>query len=435
MNRIVVCGLSNRALGMFIQPVLKQFSQQNEIVGLLDPDERRIEIAKEQFPELRSTLAYQPTQFHQMIKETNADTVVVTSRDDTHIDYILQGLENDLTVITEKPMVTNANDAKRVMEAEVRSNGKVIVAFNYRYNPFHRKIKEMILEGKIGRVTSVDLNWYIDTYHGASYFKRWNRDRNRSGGLSIHKSTHHFDLVNWWIDQKPEQVFAYGALNYFGKDGELNPSPTDHRYCSTCQEKHNCQYYMRWSNRRNNLAVKDDHIKSEGIEKSAQNYTNYRPDSCIFDHEIEIEDTYAVTVKYDKGAFLSYSVNFSLPYEGYRLAINGTKGRIETTEFHEPSRIPFPFPEQTIEYYPLFGSKEIIHVLQNDGGHGGGDPLLQEDLFMGVDPSRPYEILAGAEAGAYSIAVGEGVWRSSKENRPFSIKELLKQTSDSSQLV
>jgi hypothetical protein len=54
---------------------------------------------------------------------------------------------------------------------------------------------------------------------------------------------------------------------------------------------------------------------------------------------------------------------------------------------------------------------------------------------MGVDPSRPYQILAGAEAGAYSIAVGEGVWRSSKENRPFSINELLKQTSDSSQLV
>jgi len=52
MNRIVVCGLSNRALGMFIQPVITQFSQQNEIVGLLDPDGRRIEIARESFPSL-----------------------------------------------------------------------------------------------------------------------------------------------------------------------------------------------------------------------------------------------------------------------------------------------------------------------------------------------------------------------------------------------
>ncbi|MFJ5715822.1 Gfo/Idh/MocA family protein [Neobacillus sp. NPDC093127] len=430
MKRIVVCGLSNRALGMFIEPILTDFAHENKIVGLLDTDDRRIELCKESFPELFSIPSYNADQFDQMIKETNADTIIVTSRDDTHIDYILQGLEQDLTVITEKPMVTNANDAVRVIEAEQRSRGKVIVAFNYRYGAFHRKIKELILEGKIGRVTSVDLNWYIDTYHGASYFKRWNRNRAYSGGLSIHKSSHHFDLVNWWLDQKPEEVFAYGALNYYGKDGEFNPSAADQRNCSTCQEKYNCQYYMRWSNRRNNIAVKDDHIKADNIEKSADNYTGYRPDSCIFDHEIEIEDTYAAIVKYDKGAMLNYSVNFSAPYEGYRLAINGTKGRIETTEYHEPSRISFPYPEQTIEYYPLFGAKETIHVVQNEGSHGGGDPLLQEDLFLGVDPNRPYQILAGAEAGAYSIAVGEGVWRSSKENKPFRINELLRSTSE-----
>lgn len=431
MKKIVVCGLSNRALGMFVYSILQQFGSHNQIVGLLDSDNRRIELCKERFPELLAIPTYEPDHFQQMIDETKPDTVIVTSRDDTHINYILQGLERNLDVITEKPMVTNAHDARRIIEAEKMSKGKVIVAFNYRYNPFHRKIKELILEGKIGKVTSVDLNWYIDTYHGASYFKRWNRNRDFSGGLSIHKSTHHFDLVNWWLDQKPEEVFAYGALHYFGKDGEFNPSPTNNRYCSTCDEKQLCHYYMRWSDRRNNVNAKDDHIKADSIEKSAQNYTHYRPDSCIFDHSIEIEDTYVATVKYDKGAFLSYSVNFSLPYEGYRLAINGTKGRIETTEYHEPSRIPFEVPEQTIEFYPLFGgAKETIHVLQTGGGHGGGDPVLLEDLFLGVDQTRPYPILAGAEAGAYSIAVGEGVWRSVKENKPYKIEDLLRINAD-----
>lgn len=430
MKKIVICGLSNRAMGMFIEPILTDFAHENKIVGLLDSDQRRIELCKESFPELMTIPTYEAEQFNQMINETNPDTVIVTSRDDTHIDYILQGLEHNLTIITEKPMVTTAIDAARVIEAEQRSKGKVIVTFNYRYNAFHRKIKELILEGKIGRVTSVDLNWYIDTYHGASYFKRWNRNRAYSGGLSIHKSSHHFDLVNWWLNQKPEEVFAYGALNYYGKNGELNPSPADNRYCGTCQEKHNCQYYMRWSNRRNTMAVKDDHIKADNIEKSAANYTDYRPDACIFDREISIEDTYAAVVRYNQGAMLNYSVNFSAPYEGYRLAINGTKGRIESTEYHEPSRIPFPFPKQTIEYYPLFGSKETIRVVQNEGSHGGADPLLQEDLFLGDDPARPYPILAGAEAGAYSIAVGEGVWRSSKENKPFRISELLRATTE-----
>ncbi|MEW8987371.1 MAG: Gfo/Idh/MocA family oxidoreductase, partial [Bacillus sp. (in: firmicutes)] len=101
------------------------------------------------------------------------------------------------------------------------------------------------------------------------------------------------------------------------------------------------------------------------------------------------------------------------------------------TEYHEPSRIPFSVPEQTIDYYPLFGgAKETIHVLQTGGGHGGGDPVLLEDLFLGVDQTRPYPILAGAEAGAYSIAVGEGVWRSVKENKPYKIEDLLRNNVD-----
>lgn len=411
---------------MYIEAILTYFKQNNRIVGLIDPDPRRGELCKEKYPELRNLPSGQPDAIDQMINELKPDILLVAGRDDTHVNYILKGLQHHLTVITEKPMVTNVKDVKKVIDAEEKSNGKVIVAFNYRYNPFHRKIKEMILEDKLGRITSIDLNWYIDTYHGASYFKRWNRRRDFSGGLSIHKSTHHFDLVNWWINQKPVEVFAFGALNYYGKDGELNPSQANHRYCGTCDEKSACQYYRRWTNRRNSFSVKDDHLSSN-IEESA--YTNYRPDACIFDHEIDIEDTYTATVKYDKGALLSYSVNFSTPYEGYRLAINGTKGRLETTEYHEPNRIAFPFPEQTIDYFPLFGSKEIIHVVQNEGGHGGGDPLLLEDLFLGVDPIRPYDILAGTHAGAYSIAVGEGVWRSVKEKQPIRIRELLMNTS------
>lgn len=411
---------------MYIEAILTYFKQNNRIVGLIDPDPRRVELCKEKYPELRNLPSGQPEAIDQMINELKPDILLVAGRDDTHVNYILKGLQHHLTVITEKPMVTNVKDVKKVIDAEAKSNGKVIVAFNYRYNPFHRKIKEMILEDKLGRITSIDLNWYIDTYHGASYFKRWNRRRDFSGGLSIHKSTHHFDLVNWWINQNPVEVFAFGALNYYGKDGELNPSQANHRYCGTCDEKSACQYYRRWTNRRNSFSVKDDHLSSN-IEESA--YTNYRPDACIFDHEIDIEDTYTATVKYDKGALLSYSVNFSTPYEGYRLAINGTKGRLETTEYHEPNRIAFPFPEQTIDYFPLFGSKEIIHVVQNEGGHGGGDPLLLEDLFLGVDPNRPYDILAGTHAGAYSIAVGEGVWRSVKENQPIRIHELLMNTS------
>ncbi|MFE5324329.1 Gfo/Idh/MocA family protein [Paenibacillus sp. NPDC056579] len=425
-KKYAICGVSNRSMKMFIGPMLKTFSNQTEIVGLLDIDPRRFEVCKEKFPQLNDVKEYGPDQFDLLVKQTQPDVIIVTGRDDTHVTYILQALEHGLDVITEKPMATTGADCRRILDAEQRSKGKVTVAFNYRYAPIHSRIKELVLEGKVGRVTSVDLNWYIDTYHGASYFKRWNRNREHSGGLSIHKSSHHFDLVNWWIGQQPVQVFAFGALNYYGPEGPLNPKKEDGRHCETCTVKPDCSYFMRWSTRSREVTVKDDHLGAVSSGLAVAPYSEYRPDACIYDSAINIEDTYSVNVKYDGGALLSYSVNFSLPYEGYRLAINGTKGRIETTEFHSASRVPFPVPVQTIDYFPLFGSKETIHVVHREGGHGGGDPVLLEDIFLGPDPGRAYPILSGSQDGAYSIGTGEAVWRSVKENRPIRIDEVLR---------
>ncbi|WP_100407903.1 Gfo/Idh/MocA family protein [Bacillus solitudinis] len=424
-KRYAICGVSGRALGLFAESIITTFSQSCEIVALLDRDPVRFELFGTRFPEHGHVKTYGESEFDLMVNEAKPDVIITAGRDDSHARYILAALRRDLDVITEKPMVTTAEDSRKVLEAERESKGKVTVTFNYRYSPIHTKIKELVREGKVGRVTSVDLNWYLDTYHGSSYFKRWNRMRELSGGLSIHKCTHHFDLVNWWIDQKPVEVFAYGALNYYGPEGELNPKKEDGRHCGTCDYTEDCSYYSRWNSRKERVLVPDDHLGSLTSDKNKYPYTDYRPDQCIYDSEINIEDTYTASIKYSKGALLSYSVNFSLPYEGYRLAINGTKGRIETVEYHSPGRTPFPTPVQTIDYFPLFGSKETIHVVQRQGGHGGGDPLLLEDLFMGANPKRPYEIMSGAVDGAYSVSTGEAVWKSAKENRPITIEEIL----------
>ncbi|WP_275983495.1 Gfo/Idh/MocA family protein [Paenibacillus hamazuiensis] len=421
-KRYVICGVSTRANGMFIRPMLETFSAHCEIVGLLDADPGRFENCFRKFPTLKGLPVYFPGQFGQMLRETEPDVVIVAGADYTHADYIVQALEHHLEVISEKPMVTSGIDCRRVLDAQASSRGKLYVAFNYRYSPIHTRIKELILEGRVGRVTSIDLNWYLDTYHGASYFKRWNRKRSHSGGLSVHKSTHHFDLVSWWIGQKPVEAFAYGALNYFGPGGELNPAKEDGRFCGTCRVKTDCEYFMRWSTRSKEIVPEDDHLTQIDVQPGSR--TGYRADGCIFDSEIDIEDTYAAAVKYDRGALLSYSVNFSLPYEGYRLAINGTKGRIETQEVMT-KRTSYSVPEQTIEYFPLFGGKETIHVVPRPGGHGGGDPLILEDLFLGPDPRRSYEILAGAEAGADSVLTGEAVWKSVQAGRPVRISDLL----------
>ena len=425
MKKYAVVGVSNRAIKMFIEPLLKVFSKTCQLVGLVDPDPLRFTVCATRVPEARDIPGFSDSEFDGMMADVKPDVVIVAGRDFTHADYIIRALEKNVDVIVEKPMVTTSEDCRRVLEAEKKSRAAVMVTQNTRYTESHRKIKELILEGRVGRITSADLNWYVDTFHGSSYFKRWNRMRKYSGGLSIHKSCHHLDLMNWLIGQKPAEAFAFSALNYYGADGERNPERKDGRQCGTCPVKENCRYVMYWTTRGREVMPPDDHLESLMSGRARGQYTNYSPDACIYDSEIDIEDTYVASIRYDEGAFLGYTVNFSAPYEGYRMAINGTRGRIETMNYHSPGRVPFAVPEQTITYIPLFGGKEVIHPIQKEGAHGGADPILQEDLFLGPDPNRSYPILAGAEAGSYAVALGEAIWRSGKEGRPVTLSELL----------
>lgn len=92
MKKYVICGVSNRALEMFIKPLLNEFSKENEIVGLLDSDPLRFKIGKEKYPQLDQVPTFIPEQFEPMIELTKPDYVLVTGRDDTHVDYILRAL-------------------------------------------------------------------------------------------------------------------------------------------------------------------------------------------------------------------------------------------------------------------------------------------------------------------------------------------------------
>lgn len=428
-RRYVVCGVSGRAIGMWIKPMYETFSKQAEFVGMLDIDPIRFDVCKRQIPESADVPCYKVDEFDKMIEETRPDAVFVVCRDSFHAEYIIKALEKDLDVITEKPMTINWEQAVKVREAEKKSKGKVTCTFNYRYAPTHRKLREMVLEGKIGRVTHVDLNWYIDIKHGSSYFHRWNRMRENSGSLSIHKSSHHFDLVSWWIGcNDPVKVHAFGALNHYGPNGPFNPSKKDGRHCSECPEFMKCAYKACWETRATSIKIHDDHLDafdaSHGLLFTPE---IYRADQCMFDSEINIHDTFVANVQYANGVLLNYSANFSTPYEGYKLAINGTHGRIECEQIGGAGGTTFPHEENRyIDYFPIFGSRERIWIKPGVGGHGGGDPLIREDIFMGVEEDRPYDILADSKDGLCAISIGDAVFKSIQSGEIIDLSDVMK---------
>jgi predicted dehydrogenase len=425
--RYAICGLSNRAIGMYVPALTTNpdYSAGAALVAVVDMDLPRVEA----FKELRHLdfAAYLPSEFDRMVTEARPDVVIVTTPDGTHVDFIVQALEHNIDVITEKPMVIDSTQANRIFAAEAASSGTVRVTHNSRYTAANMQIKRMLLDGLIGRITNVEFVWNIDTYHGSSYFYRWNRDRTKSGGMSITKGCHHFDLLNWWMAEVPDQVFAFGALNYYGAKSPWNPSLIDGKDYSVPEQRERCAYRQHWM--KDDAPPADDHLKPGDPGYTLPNEAQYPKDHpiYIYDAEIDIEDTYSAVIRYQGGASATYSANFSAPWEGYTLAINGTRGRLETTHYSAPSRCPFPASDQqVITYYPMFGEPQTFEPRSTSGSHGGADPLLLRHLFTGkLAEDDELGLGAGSLDGAYAVAVGEAVWRSARENRLIAIGDLV----------
>jgi hypothetical protein len=233
--------------------------------------------------------------------------------------------------------------------------------------------------------------------------------------------------VNWFIDDEPVEVYAYGALNYYGPKGALRPLGKGGKLLSSVEEKKNCPYFRKHYAGK----IDPDEVPDPGWNGYNLPYdVQYPPEikRYIYDKAIDIEDTYSALVKYRKGASMSYSCNFSTPWEGYILGINGTKGRIEIIHHSNPDptgKTDSAAKKGEIIFYPLFGGKKIIEIPTVAGGHGGADFNIQQDLFGKPSrESKELSLVAGSRAGGYSVAIGEAVWRSIKSRKPVAIRKI-----------
>jgi predicted dehydrogenase len=402
-RRLAMVGTGHRGSGMWGKNVVEPFGDYVEFVGMCDINPGRAESAKKMMGVSCPTF----TNFEEMITKTKPNTVIVTTVDGTHHTFISKALEMGCDVITEKPMTTSEAKLKVILDAQKKSKNKIIVAHNYRYSPTRAKIKELLMQERIGKVTSVDFHWYLDTYHGADYFRRWHRLRECSGTLLNHKASHHFDLLNWWIDSDPSEVHAFGALEFYGKNHEFR-----HTNCRPCPFKDKCQFFFDMT--------KDKRLME--LYAANEKYDGYQRDGCVWKEDIDIFDKMAVQIKYANNVQVSYSLTTYSPYEGYRIAFNGTKGRLD---FWMHEKQPWPMEKyDEIQVTDNFGKAEFIRIPAIEADHGGGDMLMKEKIFRDPSMPDPFKQAANVRDGAMAVLIGVAARNSIDTGKPVKIAEL-----------
>ena len=443
-KRYVHVGTGQRAW-MYLTALAGKHADAGELCAICDTNQHRMDYWNKYLGEkyhFGPVPTYKAADFDRMIAEQKPDTVIVTSIDRTHHYYICRAMELGCDVITEKPMTIDAEKCQQIIDTRKRTGRKVTVAFNYRYAPRNTKVKEIIRSGLLGTVTSVHFDWSLSTDHGADYFRRWHRDKLNSGGLLVHNSTPHFDLVNWWLDTQPETVFAMGALRFYGRINAESRG-IDYRYYRTRNVPAAAADPFGYT------GPQDPHWKDvfDNIYFGSEEEDNYYRDLNVFGDGISIEDNMGVMVRYKNKAVLTYSLNAHAPWEGYRVTFNGTTGRLEvnavevssykdvTTQTFRPVDFPGARPLEKergelvpeILFQPHWGKPWIIDYpeVAADADHGGGDELILRHLFRGVEDD-PLGLAADNIDGAKSILVGIAGNESMRTGLPVRIDSLVK---------
>ena len=428
-RRYAQVGIGGRSY-MFSDAVMYKYGETCELVGICDVNQGRMEVRNKGFveggknrPKKAAVKTYAANEFDRMIAEQKPQVVIVTTKDCHHDEYIVRAMELGCDAITEKPMTINAQKCQRIVDTIHRTGKRLTVTFNYRYSPVRSKVKEVLMAGTIGKVLSVDFFWNLDTSHGADYFRRWHRNKVNSGGLLVHKATHHFDLVNWWMGAVPAEVFCLGSRQFYvPAQAESYGLKNRGKRCTGCPEAKKCKFYLDMS--RGSLKT---------LYLDQEKYDGYLRDKCVFSEEIDIEDSMNAVVRYSTGTLMSYALNAFTPWEGYIISFNGTKGRLEHTCVESvyvsgDGSVPGELVKKgtNIIVHPHFAPQYSVEIPEAKGGHGGGDEPLLEDVFNPNAPADPLKRAAGLGDGCYSILTGVAANESMRTGKLVRIADLVK---------
>jgi UDP-N-acetyl-2-amino-2-deoxyglucuronate dehydrogenase len=183
---------------------LRQHAERCELVGVCDIDPAALRRAAE------LTGAEPYDSLAQMLAQSDADACIVATPSGLHPEQAVQIARAQRHVITEKPMATRWDDAKRMVGACDAAGVRMFVVKQNRRNATLQLLKRAVDKKRFGRIYMVTLNVFWTRpqsyYNSASWRGTWEFD----GGAFMNQASHYVDLIDWIVGPV-ESLQAYTA--------------------------------------------------------------------------------------------------------------------------------------------------------------------------------------------------------------------------------
>lgn len=286
--------------------------------------------------------------FKEMLDKEDIDAVIICTPDWTHKSIAIYSLERGMHVLLEKPIATTIEDSIEIYRESLKRNKVFKLGFVLRYTPFYRKIKQLVADGELGKIITVEAKETLGYIHAGSFFRRWHCFKKNNGGFLNAKCSHDMDILNWIIDAKPSYVSAFGSRTYFNErqGAAMN--------CKDCDFINSCRYAYKAK-------------EYEGIHSQFQASEG----TCVFNSEKDIVDHEVVIIEYENNITASFTVSMLSAEANRTMTIFGTEATLAAD-----------FSKGTIDIKYILPKNEMtLKIDSTEAGHGGGDQNILVDFI------------------------------------------------------
>lgn len=392
-----------------------EYPNELKIVAVAEPDPlRRAELAeKHHLPEQMQFTSWEEA----LEKQIEADCVLVCMQDRMHYAPVHEAMKRGYHVLCEKPMSNDKEEIIRMGEAAKKYGRKLMICHVLRYSPFFTKLKELLDEGKIGKLVSIQHMEGVGYYHQAHSFVRGNwRNSEETSPMILQKCCHDMDILLWLVGSSCKKIQSFGELTYFKEENAPADAPS---HClKGCSHRDDCPFYAPRFYLEHPRSEVDGFIYAVSTdisrEKVLEKLENGPYGRCVFRCDNNVVDHQVVQMEFENQVTASLTMCAFTAVCERTITLMGTRGQI--TGNMEKSII-------TLSDF-VTGTETVIQLHAPEKGHSGSDTKMmhafvelmnQEDT---LDSGR-----SGAEVSVESHLMSLAAEASRVEHRVIDMKE------------
>ena len=417
---VAVIGCGGR--GKCYSSYMKKQPDKYKLVAICDQNIEKLEYSKKTFDIPEENCFLDEKEF---FSEKRADLLVLSTPDRAHVRQALIALELGYHILLEKPISSDKEELKKLLEAQEKSGKVVLVCHVLRYSPTFCKVKELLDSGIIGELKLMESIEQVSWWHQAHSFVRGNsRNESLQSSMIMQKCCHDLDLIQNYVGAKCKTVYSVGDLSFFNKQNKPENTPDN---CGTCRLKMTCpysaeyNYIQRWKDKGCppnqwpfNFLTNDYPLTEEKLRKAYENGPYGR---CVFSCDNDVVDNQHVLMTFENGVKATLTMTAFTAGHGRIMTFHGTLGEIK---FYGDDR------EDAIHLL-VYGKDPVVFsvndlVSGNTGyDHGGGDYVLCQQLYDMIVGNRKATTSLQASVESHLIAIAAE--ESRKSGKPINLHE------------